>query len=81
MTLNQFKEELGLGIDTYDKCECYEKHCIKRRILVTDFFTEKQTPVLICNSIIKLLIENVAYRKNYYDNYHSGYSYSGKSVV
>lgn len=78
MTLNQFKEELGLNIDTYDKCECYEKHCIKRRILVIDFFTEKEIPVLICNSIIKLLIENVDYRKNYYDNYHSGYSYSEK---
>jgi len=81
MTLNQFKKQLGLGINTYDKCECYEDHCIKRKILVTDFFTAKITPVLICNSIIKLLIENVDYENRYYEDYHSGYYHTKKCVI
>ena len=81
MTQNQFKDQLGIGNGKYDKCECYENHCIKRKILITDFFTEKQTPVFICNSIIKLLIENVDYENRYFGNYHSGYRHTDKCVA
>lgn len=58
MTIDEFVTQIGFDYSNPIKCECYDMRCVKRKLMVCDFFTQKQMPILVCNGVVKLLIEN-----------------------
>lgn len=73
MRLNQFIYEIGFDYSNPTKCECYGDYCIKRKVNIIDFFTQKHIPLFVCNGLIRLLVENVkeihyGYESSHIDN-------------
>lgn len=55
--------------DEIVKCECYSKNCIQRKIQIFDIVKGYPTELKVCNSIVKLMFENVDYTTYLYSNF------------